>query len=199
MNWNRPAIAPNINAEGWSVHSQPTADLISARLDLAARELTTQTWTEWSGRVWRYLRVILRSEQAAEDLTQDVFLRFYTQVRSGQDVLHIRRWLFTVARNLALNELRAHRSSTITLDYIENRPELEPATDPTQEAQAINLQRQVQLQAAMNELTDFQRQCIQLRISGLVYREIAEVLGTSVDSVADGLERAIKKVRSRLA
>jgi RNA polymerase sigma-70 factor (ECF subfamily) len=61
----------------------------------------------------------------------------------------------------------------------------------------IESERDACLRVAVQELTEFQRQCLHLRAEGLRYREIAETLSVNIDSVA-ALQRAIKKLRSRV-
>ena len=43
-------------------------------------------------------------------------------------------------------------------------------------------------------MTEQQQQCLRLRVEGLRYREIAEVLGVSISTVADSLDRSVSKM-----
>jgi len=56
--------------------------------------------------VYRYLFRVLDNPGEAEDLTQEVFLRFYSYLRKGQSVGNIRAWIFHVAHNLAVDQQR---------------------------------------------------------------------------------------------
>ena len=59
--------------------------------------------------VLRYVLAILGNRDAAEDVTQDVFLRLYVSLRRGEDIVHIRAWVFQVAYRLTMDVMRATR------------------------------------------------------------------------------------------
>ena len=52
------------------------------------------------------------------------------------------------------------------------------------------------VQTAMSSLSEQQKQCLFLRAEGFRYREIAEILGVSISTVAESLRRAIRKLTS---
>jgi RNA polymerase sigma-70 factor (ECF subfamily) len=66
------------------------------------------------------------------------------------------------------------------------------------EDQAIGEERARRLQTAIARLSAQQRECILLRISGLRYREIAEVLGIGVASVGELVERATARLSKEI-
>jgi RNA polymerase sigma-70 factor (ECF subfamily) len=66
------------------------------------------------------------------------------------------------------------------------------------EARVLSAERNGLVQAAIEELTALQRQCLVLRCEGLRYREIAEILCVSNESVADAIHRGVARLRQKL-
>jgi RNA polymerase sigma-70 factor (ECF subfamily) len=66
------------------------------------------------------------------------------------------------------------------------------------EDQVLQRERLLRLQRAIAKLTSQQRECLQLRASGLRYREIAEVLGIGISSVGELVQRATARLSEEL-
>ena len=132
----------------------------------------------------------------AEDFTQEAFLRLYQHLREGHEVANVRSWVFQVARNLVISETRKAklRQASPDLRVATEMPSLEPSSEDI----VLKSERESELLEAVHSLTDLQQQCLHLRAEGLRYREIGEVLGLSVVSVADALKRGIRRMKERL-
>lgn len=136
--------------------------------------------------VFRYLcRVVGRTEDA-RDLTQEVFLRVARAGAAPPPVDAERAWLFTIARNLALNHVRDSRRRPMQVDLVD-RPGA-----ATQELAAA-------LRQALATLADLDRDVFLLRESvGLSYEEIAEACAITPDAVRSRLHRARQQLRAIL-
>jgi RNA polymerase sigma-70 factor, ECF subfamily len=66
-------------------------------------------YTQYHQGIFRHLCAIVRSEAAAQDLLQEVFLRLWTRADQFSGQGNFRSWLFRISTNLALNHLRALR------------------------------------------------------------------------------------------
>lgn len=141
--------------------------------------------------VYAYVAGLLRDPHAAEDVTALSFERAYRRRRrfdprrgSG------RAWVFAIARNAALDELRKRgRTATLHAD-----PEDAAAATPD-EAAELTLRRTA-LRTAMNDLDPRERELIALRFfAGLSHAEIAAVLGISVANAGTRLHRTVEKLR----
>jgi RNA polymerase sigma-70 factor (ECF subfamily) len=169
---------------------------LAAGLELAGDDATelecavAQLYGTMRPSVCRYVRSILRDPDAAEDLTQEVFLRLYRHVREGHSVRDARSWLFRVAHNLAMDRVRVQSE----LPFAKDATECFTAPEANAEERLLQGERRSELAAAIDSLSPRERQCIELRAEGLVYREIAEVLGIRPSSVVTFLARAIKKL-----
>jgi RNA polymerase sigma-70 factor (ECF subfamily) len=131
----------------------------------------------------------------AEEIIQDTFLRLYRHLHSGGREDNLRSWIFRVAHNIGINELKR-------LNYLGPRNPQQLA-DPSELSidQALNpeelllrKERIVRTHAAISALSERQKQCLYLRAEGFRYREIAELLGVTISTVAELLHRAIKRL-----
>ena len=142
----------------------------------------------------RYLAGLGLSPEEAQDVVQDSFLSLHKHLSSGGSQANIRSWLFRVAHNRARNSQTSYAQRM--------RESLDPVFDTASTAaspeQAVLAKEKLQrLESAVRSLAEPERQCLMLRAEGLRYREIGEVLAISTSTVADTVERAIKKLAEK--
>ncbi len=142
-------------------------------------------------RVYAYVASLLRDRAAAEDVTAQAYERAYRK-RSGYRARRGSReaWLFGIARNAALDELRRRkRSASLQAD-----PEDTSAIGADDHAE-LALRREA-VRAAMADLDGHERDLIALKFSaGLSNSEIAAVLGLSETAAGTRLHRTLTKLR----
>lgn len=138
--------------------------------------------------LFRYLLSFRVSVPDAEEIVQEVFLALFRHLNEGKPRANLQGWIFRVAHNLALKQRQKVQREAATT--------LEPTADrsPGPEAQAVEGQRLERLQAVFQALPEVDRCCLSLRAEGLRYREIAKVLGISLGSVANSMERALARL-----
>jgi RNA polymerase sigma-70 factor, ECF subfamily len=146
--------------------------------------------------VLRYVLAILGDRGTAEDVTQDVFLRLYVSLRRGEDIVHIRAWVFQVAYRLTMDVMRAtHKVEFVPDDVALLAFGSMPDTSANPEENLSESEQRDQLLAAFQRLSPQERNCLNLRAEGLSYGEIASVLGIRSSSVGNFLARGICKIR----
>jgi RNA polymerase sigma-70 factor (ECF subfamily) len=137
--------------------------------------------------VYAYVASLLRDRAAAEDVTALAFERALRRRRSFDRARGSERaWLFGIARNAALDELR-RRSRTAAL-----------VTDPPDDAIAgdEDHDRRATVRAALASLDPRERELIALKFhAGLSNAEIAKVIGASESAAGTRLHRAVTKLR----
>ena len=142
--------------------------------------------------VFAYVAGMLRDRAAAEDVTAAAFERAYRKRRSF-DVRRgaPRAWLFGIARNAALDELRRRRRvATLAVE-----PADESAAPVAADAVEGALRRSV-LQAGISSLEPRDRELVALKFfAGLSNSEIASVLGVTPSNAGTMLHRAVQKLR----
>ena len=146
--------------------------------------------------VLRYVLAILGDRGTAEDVTQDVFLRLYASLRRGEDIVHIRAWVFQVAYRLTMDVIRATRNAEFVEDDVAILVfDRIPDTSANPEEDLLRHEQRDGLLAAFHRLSPQERNCLNLRAEGLSYGEIASVLGIRSSSVGNFLARGICKIR----
>jgi RNA polymerase sigma-70 factor (ECF subfamily) len=141
--------------------------------------------------VYAYAAGLLRDPTAAEDVTATAFERAYRK-RSRFDPKrgNGRAWLFAIARNAALDELR-RRSR-----HAELAAEPEDAANPAAMEAVERSERRLVLTAALEKLDARERELVALKFfAGLSNAEIADVLGISESNAGTKLHRVVTKLR----
>ncbi len=141
--------------------------------------------------VFGYAMGLLRDRAAAEDVTALAFERAYRKRRRFDANRGSRRaWLFGIARNAALDELRRRKRSTeLAGDVLDAS-----ARGPDEEADVAL--RRAALQRAMRTLAPREREIVALKFfAGLTNAEIGAVIGISESNVGTRLHRVVAKLR----
>lgn len=179
----------------------PLTNLESAERHTGAvslHETVERVFFEARNDVYYYILSFGLAAHEAQDLSQEVFLRFYLALRQGENILNPRGWLFRVAHNLALHGV--DRSKTHRL-YVAQAAGAGSGRSSGHNSMENPEQRLVQeeyarkIRDALATLSHQQRLCLQLRAEGLRYAEIANQIGVGVSTVGEFLSRAIKKLR----
>ncbi|HEX7831780.1 MAG TPA: RNA polymerase sigma factor [Thermoanaerobaculia bacterium] len=138
--------------------------------------------------VLRFVRGMLGARGDAADVAQETFLRLHAQ---RPDASEVRFWLFRVARNLAINELRR----VSIRERLAHLIAFSPPRDP--QALTIAEEERRRLGDALAKLPADQRAALLLREwEGLSYDEIASTAGCSVAKVKSDLFRARQTLRA---
>ncbi len=149
---------------------------------------------------------MLRDATEAEDLAQNVFVQVYKSAQRYQVSSKFSTWLFTIARNLCLNEIRRRaRHPANSLDASPpNRPDQSPqqfedlkTASPSD--YALHGELDAKIGEALASLPDNQRLAILLcRQEDLSYDDIAKVLGCSVSATKSLIHRGRETLKQRL-
>lgn len=145
-----------------------------------------------------YVRTLVRDAATAEDVTALAFERAYRRRerfdgRKGT----ARQWLFGIARNAALDELRRRsRSAALLADPEDPAAAAAFTTDGDDDRAA----RRASVRAALEALEPRERELIALKFhAGMSYAEIGGVLGISESNAATRVHRAVTKLRKACA
>lgn len=142
--------------------------------------------------MFAYVQSLLRHPALAEDVTAQAFERALRKRRSfDPERGSARGWLFSIARNAALDELRRQRRRGLA-------PLDERLADdgPSVEERADTALRRVALRRALATLAPRERELIALKFfAGLDNGEIAGVLGVTDSNAGTLLHRAVRKLR----
>lgn len=172
------------------------------------REIKDGNVQLYSKLVERYERKILafiyhmlkssRMENIAEDLCQETFYKAYRSLKTFREVeASFSTWLYTIARNTVLSELRKQRAGNVSLEesgYVPQAP-----SESLPETSALRNEKVMLVRDAINNLPEKQRSALILReYDQLDYQEIANILGQTVSAVKSLLFRARSSVKAQL-
>jgi RNA polymerase sigma factor CnrH len=154
-------------------------------------------------RVHAYVRGLVRHEQAAEDLTQDIFLRIHRAFETYDPARPLRPWVFSIAVNRVRDywRTRAHQAGQrdVSLD-VESPDELGMvAEDAAPELPLERLEDAERVRAVVASLPDGLREVVVLRVfEEMGFEEIAAALGSNAVAVRKRYSRALAAMRDRL-
>ncbi len=150
--------------------------------------------------VWRFLKDCFRDEPAADEATQETFVRAHGRLGTLKDEDRLASWLLGIARLVFLESRRA-RGVHLDVDG-EDSEGLVEAVLPTPSPEDLLLDQETEalLAEALGHLREERRSALLLRIDhGLPYEEIAQVMGWSLPKVKNEIHRARLQLRERLA
>ncbi len=147
--------------------------------------------------VFRYIRYRVNGVADAEDLTAETFFRALARLHTFRPERgSFAAWLFTIARNL-VNDHHRRRGRRRWLPLSQARDLPDPAPGP--EENALFQAEQAALHAAMQRLTDRDRDLLALKFAaGLSHREIGRLTGLREGHVGVILYRALHRLRRYL-
>jgi RNA polymerase sigma-70 factor, ECF subfamily len=164
----------------------------------------TALMARYQNRLYRYLLRLVREPAEAEDLFQQCWLRVMEKIRSYDPSRNFDSWLFTVARNLALDHLRRVRPRSLDEPALKD-PSSESLADrlPSREIlpldRILEIERSGKLAAALLDLPASYREVLSLRFEEeMKIEEIAEILGAPLSTVKTRLRRSLAQLRSML-
>ncbi len=159
----------------------------------------------YQGRLTNLVSRLLNDRESADDITQEVFVRVYVHRRNYRKGARFSTWLFTIAANLAKNEIRrrVRRRHWFSLDALQEvLHDNSFVLADRAEGHERSLERE-QLQdevgRAITTVPEKYRLALVLRdIEGLAYEEIAQVLGIPGGTVRSRINRARFMLKRKL-
>ena len=149
--------------------------------------------------LYGYAMPITRNRADAEDLVHETYVRAIRGPESLRDVSNVKNWLFTVLRNIRLNQLRQQRTApkNTELDADEGKTEIAIETSSDACQHYVGRTERERVREAIQQLSSELREIILLReFEELTYQEIANLLGCPIGTVMSRLARARSKLRT---
>jgi len=181
---------------------------------LGDREAFRELFDAHKDRVWTIALRFTGDESAARDVTQQVFLKLFTNIAGFRHESNFRTWLYRLVANECMDEFRKKRR-LIPLDFLKGgRPGFSDERDedcgeielkdwrqePLQEELLSKLETSEAVMAALMQLKPKLRMAIVLKyFEDLSYEQMAAALGCSMGTVASRLNRGHKALAQKLA
>src|SRR5688500_2117691 len=157
-------------------------------------------YERYSGSVLSYLYRMLGNVEDVESIGQEVFLRAFRFAPTYRYPQKFSTWLFTITRNLAINQSRRRRRSPVRNVTELNLEGVEMSGDPYQVAARAtdNLERQEEIAQVLKALEDLpadQKEVIVLGVfQDLSYAEIEDITGTKAVTLRSRMFHGLKKL-----
>ncbi len=148
---------------------------------------------EYGDAIFRFCLMKVSSVELAEDMTQEVFCRFWQYLRDGNKMTNTRSFLYTIANNMAKDWYKKKKS--VSLD-----DQLDAGHEPaTRESGPEIMAQYKEVVETMEGMEERDRQVLLLRhVEGLDPKDIAEILKESANTVSVRLNRATKRLQQSL-
>ena len=147
--------------------------------------------------VYRFVLRMVRRPNTAEDISQEVFIRFWRHLGEMESPDMVQGWLRRVAANAVIDHWRQDESRHRRLQVLREHPVARHVVKPSGRMESQEVLDAVQ--AALDSLPAKLRSALVLRtIEGLSYDELAEVLGISSHAVRSRLFRARSELHKML-
>ena len=151
-------------------------------------------YDQYYQRVRNFILALVRDEWAADDLTQETFIRVQSNIGTLKDSSKLASWIFRIAHNLCLDHFRSLKKTS------SNECGLDETRDLFKEAIAQKKMEQGEMSACVQDVVrllpeSFRSVITLFDMAELSHREIAEILDTTVENVKVRLHRARKQLR----
>ena len=154
-------------------------------------------YKKYCKRVYKFGYSILKSPEESENLMQDVFLNLWENRHKVEKDSSIKSYVFTITYNSAISIIRKKARESEFIEYLKSMQE-------------INEEEPVNIELEYNELTNKLDEIIKAlpqrqkevyllhKVEGLKYKEIAERLNISENTIENHMSRALKIIREKL-
>jgi RNA polymerase sigma-70 factor (ECF subfamily) len=152
--------------------------------------------------LYSYALILTRNHAEAEDLVQETYVRAIPAMGRLRADSNTKGWLFTILRNIWLNQLRKRRNGPQMIETDVGDSIADSIVEPSKDSHDLYVSKleAEQVRAAIQELPEDFREIILLReYEDLSYQEIASVLDCPVGTVMSRLGRARAKLRVLLS
>jgi RNA polymerase sigma-70 factor (ECF subfamily) len=177
----------------------PWSSTVSRGVAGARETEFAQLFDEFSAPIFNYVLRMVGDPDRAADITQDTFIKAYRKLDTVTEASSTRSWLYRIATNTAIDDMRRRRNVTTMSDdqpTFANRAD----TGPGPEAQVMAATLDERVQRALLTLRPNHRQCLLLSdLDDMSAHQIGEVMGLSYGAVRTLLCRARGEMRRALA
>lgn len=158
----------------------------------------SEIYDRYSGRIYNFAFRFLKNSEAAEDATQEVFVKMLRHANQFHGDAKLSTWLFSITANWCRDYLR--KADNRAKDSDEVLVTLPASAENSPDRNLERRENEIRVRRALEGLTEEQREAILLsRYHGLSYAEIAQIAGCSEGAVKTRVFRAMETLKKTLA
>lgn len=167
------------------------------RTGLGDRAAFSKLYDATSAKLFGVCLRVLNNRAEAEDALQDVFVKIWQNAsRYAANGYSPMTWLITVARNLAIDRLRARKAPTQNLDDAHDLAD----AGPTPEMAALQKSERAQIDGCLDELDQTHAQAVRgAYLEGDSYQDLADRAGVPINTMRTWLRRSLAKLKGCLS
>ncbi len=148
-------------------------------------------------KLFSFVFSICKNKEEAEGMVQTVFMKVWEKRKEIDPEQSFSGYIFRIARNNLLNEIKKKTNERVYINYLLSRPR---DHSNSIERNIDYLELNLEIERLLNSIPEKRRKVFMLsRMEGLTYREIAEKLGISVNTVNTQISKTLEELRNRLA
>ncbi len=166
------------------------------------RDALKEIYEEYLPYLYTIVLGVVQQRETAEDVTSDVFIRIWNSAAKFQPGSGHKGWLATIARNMAIDELRKHKREVLMggsggdeendSGGIEDFSEQETPSEGVED----EVVEQLSIMEALDRLKPEEREIVDMKVlSEMTFKEISEILQIPMGTVTWRYQAAIKKLR----
>jgi len=156
-------------------------------------QIFTDTFAEYGDAIFRFCVFKVSTVELAEDMTQEVFTRYWQYVRDEKEMTNVRSLLYTIANNLAKDWYKKKKADSLDQKMEAGVQLSETAASPEVVASYTEVLE------AIDDMDQIDKEVLLLRhVEGLLPKDIALILGESANAISVRLNRATKRLQTKL-
>ncbi len=168
--------------------------------DMAFQELMSR----YTKHIFNFILQYVKSREEAEDVSQDTFFKVWKNMKRFKDGMKFKPWLFTIARNTALDYIK--KKKAITFSSMENDEEDSfnfadtlSDTEPLPPELFARKELATELSGAMSDLHPDHRSVLVMHYQeDMTFEEISEIMKKPMNTVKSWHHRSLSKVKNKL-
>ena len=165
------------------------------------RNALKEIYEEYLPYLYTIVLDVVQQKETAEDVTSDVFIRIWNSAAKFQPGSGHKGWLATIARNMAIDELRKHKREVLMGsggDEEDDSGGIEDFSEQETPGEGVEdgVVEQLSIQEALARLKPEEREIVDMKVlSDMTFKEISEILQIPMGTVTWRYQAAIKKLR----
>lgn len=161
------------------------------------RDNFSKIYDQYVTKIYRFIYLKVSSQEIAEDLSSEVFMRTWETYRSeSSKIENVQAYLYQVARNIVADHYRARKIKIVS---VEETVDIVDSATSLQDQAVLNLEMDRIKNALATMQDDYQNLIIWRYLDELSVPEIVQITGRSEDSVRVGIHRALQALRGKIA
>ncbi len=152
-----------------------------------------ESFSTYGDAIFRFCMVKVSNKELAEDMTQEVFTRYWQYLRNGKEMTNTRSFLYTIANNMAKDWYKKKKSDSLDAKMESGQVPKDTSASPEEVASYQEVLE------AMNGMEEKDAEVLLLKfVEGLDPKDIAKILGETANTVSVRINRATKRLQQKM-